>query len=58
MSVYTVKEVAKLSGVSVRALHHYDAISRRRAARASSGWPGFTRSIRIFARATSAARKA
>ncbi len=26
MSVYTVKEVAKLSGVSVRALHHYDEI--------------------------------
>ena len=26
MSGYTVKEVAKLSGVSVRALHHYDEI--------------------------------
>ena len=26
MSVYTVKQMAKLSGVSVRALHHYDAI--------------------------------
>src|ERR1700730_16596985 len=26
MSVYTVKQVAKLSGVSVRALHHYDEI--------------------------------
>jgi MerR family regulatory protein len=26
MRVYTVKEVAKLSGVSVRALHHYDEI--------------------------------
>jgi DNA-binding transcriptional MerR regulator len=26
MSNYTVKEVAKLSGVSVRALHHYDEI--------------------------------
>jgi DNA-binding transcriptional MerR regulator len=26
MSVYTVKEVAKLSGISVRALHHYDEI--------------------------------
>jgi DNA-binding transcriptional MerR regulator len=26
MSVYTVSEVAKLSGVSVRALHHYDEI--------------------------------
>ncbi|MDB5430385.1 MAG: transcriptional regulator, MerR family [Caulobacter sp.] len=26
MSRYTVKEVAKLSGVSVRALHHYDEI--------------------------------
>ena len=26
MSVYTVKEVAKLSDVSVRALHHYDEI--------------------------------
>ncbi len=26
MSVYTVKQMARLSGVSVRALHHYDAI--------------------------------
>jgi len=26
MSVYTVKQMAKLSGVSVRTLHHYDAI--------------------------------
>jgi DNA-binding transcriptional MerR regulator len=26
LSVYTVKQMAKLSGVSVRALHHYDAI--------------------------------
>src|ERR1700712_6036430 len=26
MTRYTVKEVAKLSGVSVRALHHYDEI--------------------------------
>jgi DNA-binding transcriptional MerR regulator len=26
MSVYTVKKVAKLSGVSARALHHYDEI--------------------------------
>jgi DNA-binding transcriptional MerR regulator len=26
MSIYTVKQMAKLSGVSVRALHHYDAI--------------------------------
>ena len=26
MSVYTVKEVAQLSGVSVRTLHHYDEI--------------------------------
>jgi DNA-binding transcriptional MerR regulator len=26
MSVYTVKQVAQLSGVSVRALHHYDEI--------------------------------
>jgi MerR family transcriptional regulator, thiopeptide resistance regulator len=26
MSVYTVKQVAELSGVSVRALHHYDEI--------------------------------
>ena len=26
MSVYTVKQMAKLSGVSVRALHHYDTI--------------------------------
>ena len=26
MSVYTVSEVARISGVSVRALHHYDGI--------------------------------
>ncbi len=26
MSVYTVKQMARLSGVSVRSLHHYDAI--------------------------------
>jgi len=26
LSVYTVKQMARLSGVSVRALHHYDAI--------------------------------
>jgi DNA-binding transcriptional MerR regulator len=26
MSVYKVKDVAKLSGVSIRALHHYDEI--------------------------------
>ena len=26
MSRYTVKQLARLSGVSVRALHHYDAI--------------------------------
>ena len=26
MSDYTVKQVAKLSGVSVRTLHHYDEI--------------------------------
>jgi DNA-binding transcriptional MerR regulator len=26
MSVYTVKDVARLSGVSIRALHHYDEI--------------------------------
>ncbi|MDI1364547.1 MAG: MerR family transcriptional regulator [bacterium] len=26
MSTYTVKQVARLSGVSVRALHHYDAL--------------------------------
>ena len=26
MSRYTVKQVARMSGVSVRALHHYDEI--------------------------------
>ena len=26
MSTYTVKQMARLSGVSVRALHHYDAL--------------------------------
>lgn len=25
--MYTVKEVSKLSGVSVRTLHHYDAVA-------------------------------
>jgi DNA-binding transcriptional MerR regulator len=36
---YTVKELAEMSGVSVRTLHHYDAIGLvRPAGRSASGY--------------------
>ena len=37
-TVYTVRELAELSGVTVRALHHYDEMGLVRARRAANGY--------------------
>ena len=38
----TVKEVSELTGVSVRALHHYDAIGLLRPTRVTEAGAGFS----------------